>query len=147
MNVFNRVLVTVIALLAIASAVCLLLMTSQLAPASWSDNLLALAWQSDPVVRNWTMTVCFVTIAIGLLLLVLELRSALRRRRLLLKDDGLGQVTVSLRGVEDLVRREAIRLPGIVNVSSRVSEAEDGLHILERVAVAPEANIPEVSNA
>ncbi|MCU1276364.1 MAG: hypothetical protein JWO48_3795 [Bryobacterales bacterium] len=137
-----------IAFHAVVAAACLLLVAGRLAPARWSENLLALVRQSDPAVRIWTVVACSVIVVVGLLLLFLELRPDPRRGKwLVLKQDGSGQVTVSLSGVEDLVRREAICVPGVVDVSSRVSEAQDGLHILGRVAVAPDASIPDLSSA
>src|SRR5262245_53856097 len=147
MNTFNRVFTIVTAFLVVTSALCLLLMATRLAPVRWSESLLALVLQADPAVRTRTMAACSVILATGLFLLFLELRPDPRRKWLTLKQDAMGQVTVSLSGVEDLVRREAICIPGVVDATPRVSEGQDGLHILGRVAVTPDVSIPALSSA
>ena len=83
---------------------------------------------------------------LGLLLLLLELRPPAREEpQVLLKQDGLGRVTVTRDGVRELVSREAGRVAGVMEVRPQVEENSKGMRILCRTSVDPAASVPELT--
>jgi hypothetical protein len=146
MNTFNRVLVVVIAAVAVAAAAAVILIAAglltpaQLGPFGPAVNLLA--WQGQPAL---TGAIAALVLAGGILLLVAELRTAGRTRRLLVKHDELGAVVADVDGIEALVAREGRRVGGVREIRPRVDEKNGKILITERVAVARDANLAEVS--
>jgi uncharacterized alkaline shock family protein YloU len=63
----------------------------------------------------------------------------------LLKQDGLGRVTVTRDGVRELVSREAGRVAGVMEVRPQVEENRNGMRILCRTSVDPAASVPELT--
>jgi len=149
-NIFNRVLAILFGLLIVAGATYLLLVVGGwVSPeqfSQWSPNIVAFFQKSDTLVRIGSAVGCVFFALVGLLLLFLELRPDPHgSKRLLLKQDALGSVTVAVSGVEELVSREAGRIEGVMEVTSRIKEAKDGLHILGLISVAPEASVPDLA--
>jgi len=153
-NVFNRVLVVLLAAALLVGAVAALLVAlggarpADLAPAPWFADRLEPFAGRDGGVWTWTVGVC---VALGVaagLLLVLELRPGRRAEpRLTLKRDGLGAVTVTRSSVNRVVDHEAGRVPGVTEVHSRVEEGAQGLRVECRVAVEPTADLPALTAA
>lgn len=152
MNVFNRLLIILLDLLLLVAAGAVLLVTlgvtppEQLAPTPWFVDRLVPFTQLDPTGWSWTVGVSIVLLLVGLLLLFLELRPGPRQApRIMLKQDGLGRVTVARDGVRHLVDREAGRVAGVMEVRSQVEEDAAGLRILCRLSVDPTRSMPEMT--
>ncbi len=152
MNVFNRLLIILLDLLLLVAAGAVLLVTlgvtppEQLAPTPWFVDRLVPFTQLDPTGWSWTVGVSIVLLLVGLLLLFLELRPGPREGpRIMLKQDGLGRVTVARDGVRHLVDREAGRVAGVMEVRSQVEEDAAGLRILCRLSVDPTRSMPEMT--
>jgi hypothetical protein len=151
-NVFNRLLIILLALLLLIAVGAVLLVVlglirpEQIAPTPWFADRLVPFTQLDPTSRNWAVGISIVVFLVGLLLLFLELRPGPREEpRITLKQDGLGRVTVARAGVRDLVDREAGRVAGVMEVRSRVEEDPAGLRILCRISVDPTGSVPEMT--
>jgi len=149
MSVFNRLLIILLAiLLLVATGAVLLgiLQPTQLEPGRWFvDRLMPFA-QLDPTLRDWTLGVGVVLFLPALVLLVIELRPAPHPDPwIMLKDDGLGRVTVARDGVRELSDREASHVVGVMSARSRVEETPTGLTIVCRISVDPTRSIPEMS--
>jgi len=152
MNVFNRLLLILLDLLLLVTAGAVLLTTlgvtqpKQLAPTPWFVDRLVPFTQLDPITRGWTVGVSIVLLLLGLLLLFFELRPGPRQApRIMLKQDGLGRVTMARDGVRELADREAGQVAGVMEVRSHVEEDAAGLRILCRLSVDPTRSVPEVT--
>lgn len=152
MNVFNRLLLILLDLLLLVTAGAVLLTTlgvtqpKQLAPTPWFVDRLVPFTQLDPTSRNWAVGVSIVVFLVGLLLLFFELRPGPRQApRIMLKQDGLGRVTMARDGVRELADREAGQVAGVMEVRSHVEEDAAGLRILCRLSVDPTRSVPEVT--
>jgi uncharacterized alkaline shock family protein YloU len=147
MNIFNRILAIAAAVAVMAVAAGVFLAASRLAAPGQLGALGPVVslfdWAGQPALAQFGAAIAFFA---GLLLLIMELRTGEgRRKRITVKHDELGIVSVDLGGIEELVTREARRVGGVQDVHSRVEETKNGLEIVERVDVAPDANVPEVS--
>jgi uncharacterized alkaline shock family protein YloU len=152
MNVFNRVLIVLLALALLVAAGAVLLTTlhvtqpGQLAPNSWFADRLQPFALLDPALSGWTVGISIGLILAALVLLFLELRPEPRPpQRITLREDASGRVTVSLDGIRELVDREARQVAGIERVRSQVSEEPTGLRIQCRVFVDPATSVPDMT--
>jgi hypothetical protein len=150
---FNRLLIVLLAVLVLVAATAVLLTTvgviqpGQFASAgSWFVDRLVPFTQVDPPTRSLTVGVSLALVVLALLLLFLELRPGPREaRRITLKDDETGRVTVALDGLRQLADREAGRVEGVRRADSQVAEQPPGLRIACRVAVDPESSVPDLT--
>lgn len=152
MNVLNRVLIILIALIALVVSVAILLVTlgitepQTLAPNDWFQDRLANFEDLTGTDRDWTVAITGAAILISLLLLVLELLPGTREpSRLVIKQDGMGRVTVALDSVRQLVDWEAAQESGVMEAESQVRDEASGLRIRSRVSLDPQASVPEVA--
>jgi uncharacterized alkaline shock family protein YloU len=153
LTVLNRLLIILIALVLLVSASAVLLTAlgvtqpAQVAPAgSWFVDRLAPFASLDPTLLGWTVGVTLALVLVALVLLFLELRVRPRAaRRITLKEDALGRVTVALDGVRELVDREAGRVAGVTRARSEVEEDDKGLRIVCRISVDPESSVPDMT--
>jgi hypothetical protein len=152
MNVLNRVLIILISLVALVASIAVLLVTigmvdpETLAPNNWFQNRLAEFEDLTGTDWNWAIAVSGAVILVSLLLLTLELRPGQREpSRLVVKQDGMGRVTVALDSVRRLVDWEAQRESGVMESESQVREEANGLQIRSRVSLSPQASAPEVA--
>lgn len=152
MNLFNRLLVILLALALLLGAGGVLLTTlrvaqpAQLAPGAWFTDRLLPFTQLDPTVWAWTVGVSLGLVALALILLYVELRPEPRPApRIVLKQDDLGRVTVSLESVRALVDREAGRVEGVRSARSQVDQESDGLRVLSHIAVDPASSVPDMT--
>jgi len=152
MNLFNRLLIILASLIILVSAAMVLLVTlgafapADLAPSAWFQDRLTPYAHLDSTTSNWTVGISIAVIVASLLLLGLELwpRSS-GPRRLVIKQDGLGQVTMTRNSIRDIVNWEASQTEGVMEAQSRVADESDGLRIFCRVTLDPEADAPEVT--
>ncbi len=152
MSVFNRLLIILLALILLVTAGAVLLTTlrvtqpAQFAPTPWFADRLAPFTQLDPTLWSWAVGVSIVLFLLALLLLFIELRPGPRAApRIILREDGLGRVTMARDGVRELADREAGRVAGVMRVRSQVQEEPTGLRILCRISVDPSSNVPEMT--
>jgi hypothetical protein len=151
-NVFNRLLIILLDLLMLLAAGAVLMTAlgitrpEQLAPTPWFLDRLALFPELDPGSWSWAVGVSILLLLLGLLLLFLELRPEPHQPpRIILRQDGLGRVTVARDGVRELVDREATRVAGVMEVRSSIEEDAAGLRILCRLSADPTASVPAMT--
>ncbi|MBV9578673.1 MAG: alkaline shock response membrane anchor protein AmaP [Chloroflexi bacterium] len=152
MGVFNRLLIILLALVVLVAAGAVLLTAlgviqpAQIAASSvWVADHLAPYSNLDPTRMGWTIGICVVLMVLAIVLLVLELRVRRGARRITLKEDELGTVTVALDGVRELVDREAGQVAGVKSAHSHVEQQPQGLRIECQVAVDPASSVPDLT--
>jgi len=134
MNIFNRILVIIGILLLGLGCSTILLMTlgmwdpQQMMPSPWHQVF-------TPV------GVCVGLLCLGLCLLFVELiPHSSKKSAVTVKKDDLGHITASLSSIQDLVNREAGKVEGVLESSTRVQESSDGLHLHCCLSVTPQAS-------
>ncbi len=153
MNVFNRIIVILFCLLAIAFSIMVLLLVggiirpTQVSPGGFLSGLWSFYSQLSP--SNATIaTVAFALLLIvALIILILEfvnLRS--RADQFVLREDSLGKVTVARSSVRKLVGYEAKAIPGIIETRQSVDKGRKGVRVQVRALLFPEVNAPEVGH-
>ncbi len=153
MNVFNRIIVILFCLLAIAFSIMVLLLVggiirpTQVSPGGFLSGLWSFYSQLSP--SNATIaTVAFALLLIvALIILILEfinLRS--RADQFVLREDSLGKVTVARSSVRKLVGYEAKAIPGIIETRQSVHKGRKGVRVQVRALLFPEVNAPEVGH-
>lgn len=105
MNTFNRILGVLLGLGLMGAGAPVLLAAAGVVTPAWPfADLLDWAGRSTAVAAGAG------ALAAGLVLLIAEIATATgRRKRVVVKDDEMGTVSVSLEGIEELVTREARR--------------------------------------
>ncbi len=146
MNIFNRVLVIIGILLLGLGCSTILLMTlgmwdpQQMMPSPWEQVFTPLTQLEG---TNWwsVVGVCVGLLCLGLCLLFVELvPHSSRKSAVTVKNDHLGHITASLTSIQDLVNREAGKVEGVLESSTRVQESSDGLHLHCCLSVTPQAS-------
>jgi hypothetical protein len=146
MNLFNRLVVTLLAaILTLGGAAVLAAISGWLRPAD-----LALVPGSEWAVGQlrelpgmslfWTALGALGGALVGLVLLTLELRPSRRDREIVLKRDKLGAVNVSLVGLRRLAEHVIGEIPGIQSVRSEARPTRQGVAFQCHVLVLPDAN-------
>jgi uncharacterized alkaline shock family protein YloU len=150
MNILNRVIAVLVALLLVVGGVIVLLAIFGVADAQtfgppWIED--GLRRLTLPDMRATAIISALAATIIGFILLVLEFRPPRREPDgLAVKQDELGKVTVARRGIRDLVNREADQVDGVSQVYSQVTEDRNGLRILCRLTVDSRANVIELAD-
>ena len=151
MHVFNRILLLLLALIALAvGIISLLLLFGSIRPSAVSPGgVLYGQWHFFTTLHGSDATTALLVsgalIVLGLLVLILELLPGRREpARYLVRQDGLGRVTVTRSSVRALVQHEAALVPGVMEVDPRVTGGSKGLHIYSRTSVAPEVEAQAV---
>jgi hypothetical protein len=152
MNVFNRVLIILLALVLLVAASAALVTAlhvtqpAQVAPSPWFADRLGPFTQLDPTNWGWAVGVCLGLIVVALVLLLFELRPQSRSAaRITLKEDDNGRVTVPLDSVRALADWEAGHVAGVMRARSKVTEDANGLQILCRISVDPGSSVPDLT--
>ena len=151
MNLVNRVVVTLLALVLLVAAGLVLLVAlglvrpEQLPLGPWIQDGLAVLARRERPEWQWAIGIGLGLLALSLLLLLLELRPRREAAPLTIKQNGAGRVTVARDGVRELVTREASRVTGVMEARSHVEERANGLHILCHLSVDPTASVPQLS--
>ena len=151
MNVFNRIVILILSVASLAFGIIgLLLLGGLIAPAAVSPNgVLLRQWsvftQLTAADATAAALVCAVLALVGLILLILELLPGRREpAQFLVRQDGLGKVTVTRSSVQDLVQFEAAAVQGVMETRQAVDEGRKGLRVRVRASIAPEAEAPQV---
>jgi len=156
MNLFNRILVIFGLLFLLIGSSSLLLITIGLlnpqewVPAPWHQILTPFT-QLDPS-NGWTVTnrltvvsICFGFVIVSVLLLFMELRLHSNKvPELTVKKDDLGQITATMRSIQDLANREAGKIDGVLESSTTVQNGSRGIHLQCQICVAPYASVAQL---
>jgi hypothetical protein len=151
MNVFNRIVMTLLSLAALAfGIIVLLLLGGIITPVQVSPyGILLRQWQFFTALNKAdATTAAFVAAAIGivgLIVLILELLPGPRKpAQFVVKRDSLGKVTVAQTSVRDLVQYEASTIPEVLETRQQVIEKPKGLGVYVRSSLSPEADAPQI---
>lgn len=151
MHAFNRILLVLLALITLAfGIISLLLLFGSIRPSAVSPGgVLYAQWRFFTTLHGSDATtaliVSAVLIIVALLVLIAELLLWKREpARYIVRQDGLGRVTVARSSVHALVRHEAASVPDVMEVDPQVTGGSKGLHVYTRASVAPDADAPAV---
>ncbi len=153
MNVFNRIVVILLCLMAIAFSIIVFLLVggiirpTQVSPSGFLAGLWSFYSQLSPT--NATIATIFfaLTLIISLAIIILEfvnIRS--RADHFVVSEDSLGKVTVARSSVRKLVGYEAKSVPGVIETRQSVDNGRKGLRVQVRALLFPEVNAPEVGH-
>lgn len=151
MNGFNRLLAIVLALALVVCGAFLLASVGGLLPAEYLARAPDLARfasslrELPPREEMWLPTGATIGLALGVLLLWLELRTPRSGKDMVIQRDKLGGVSVSLPGLRRLAEHVIGEIPGVEAITSEAWPARDGVAFRCRVLVTPEASVPELS--
>ena len=153
MNVFNRVIMILLSLAAIAfSIIVFLLVGGVVRPTQVSPGgLLLVLWsffaQLNPTNATIAVVVCALVVIVALILLILEL-NIIRREpaQFVIRDDSLGKVTVARSSVRRLVGYESATVPGVIETRQTVDKGRDGLRVSVRALLLPEVDAQAVGH-
>ena len=154
MNVFNRILIILLCLVAIAfSIIVFLLVGGVVRPAQVSPGGLLLSlWSFFYQLNQSNATIAAVVFAllviVALIILILEI-ATLRggSDQFVVREDSIGKVTVARSSVRKLVGYEAKNIPEVIETRQTVDKVRNGLHVHVRALLFPEVNAPEVGHA
>jgi hypothetical protein len=155
MNVFNRIVVILLSLLLLIGAVLVLLFVlgvvppQQIIPAGIANTPLG-QWLAGfanlPANARLTTTAIAALVALlSLILLYFELRPAPRDDTIVIREDGLGRVTVRKDSVHDLVLHTASSMDDVLQVHPTIRRRDEGLDIRCRASLRPESSVQTVS--
>ncbi len=154
MNVFNRIVMFLLSLATLAfGVISLLLLGGVIRPVAVSPGgVLMSQWSFFTRLSTGDATsaaiVSVIVALVGLIVLILELIPGRREpAHYVIRQDGLGKVTVARTSVRDLVQHEAATVPGIMETRQEVDGGPKGLHIHVRTALAPDAEASAVGEA
>ena len=146
MNIFNRFLV-ILGILLLGSGCSAILMITlgmwdpeQMMPSPWHQVFTPLTQLEG---TNWwsVVGVCLGLLCLALCLLIVEfIPHSSKKSAVTVKKDNLGHITASLTSIQDLVNREAGKIEGILESSTKVKEGSDGIHLHCRLIVTPQAS-------
>ena len=153
MNVFNRIIIILLSLAAIAFSIIVFLLVggvvrpAQVSPGGVLINLWSFFAQLNATNATIAVVAFAIVVIIALLLLILELSSIGREpAQFVIRNDGLGKVTVARSSVRKLVGYEAKAVPGVIETQQAVKKGRDGLHVRVRALLLPEVDAPEVGH-
>jgi uncharacterized alkaline shock family protein YloU len=150
-NILNRVLAIVLALLVLAAAVLVLivgvgLVSPQQIGIPLLADVLAPFAELEPPELWWLIGAAALLMVLALILLVAELTPPERDHKLTVKEDELGRVTVSQSSLRKLANREAGQVPGVLESDSELDESRQGLEVRSRVSVDPSSDVPQLAD-
>jgi uncharacterized alkaline shock family protein YloU len=153
MNVFNRIFMILLSVAAIAfSSIVFLLVggvvrPSQVSPGGFLLGLWGLFAQVNSTNATITAVVFALVVIVAVILLIFELNILGREpAQFVVREDGLGKVTVARSSVRKLVGYEAAAVPGVIETRQAVEKGRDGLRVHIRALLLPEVDVPEVGH-
>ena len=153
MNVFNRSIMILLSVVAIAfSSIVFLLVggvvrPSQVSPGGFLLGLWGLFAQLNSTHATIAAVVCALVVIVAVILLIFELNILGREpAQFVVREDGLGKVTVARSSVRKLVGYEAAAIPGVIETRQTVEKGRDGLRVHIRALLLPEVDAPEVGH-
>lgn len=153
MDLVNRLIVTLLAVTLVITGGFVVGATSGwMPPAALAQSpglaRLVVALQDLPGMNTfWAGAGGGGSLAVGLVLLWLEVRPRRRERLLVLQRDKTGEVTVSLVGLKRLADFVVGELPGVETVVSDARASRGGVQFSCRLLVKPDANTPALADA
>jgi len=151
MDLFNRLIVTLLALVMVGVGTLVLGIAAGLVSPSLLSQApdlarLAISIQDLPGMNTfWAGAAGGSAGLAGALLLWLELRPRRRDKLLFLQRDKTGEVTVSLIGLTRLAEHVVGQVPDVQTVSAEARNNRDGVAFCCRVVLKPEANTPALA--
>jgi hypothetical protein len=153
MNVFNRIIMILLSVAAIAfSSIVFLLVggvvrPSQVSPGGFLLGLWGLFAQLNSTGATIAAVVFALVVIVAVILLIFELNILGREpAQFVVREDGLGKVTVARSSVRRLVGYEAAAVPGVIETRQGVEKGRDGLRVHIRALLLPEVDAPEVGH-
>jgi uncharacterized alkaline shock family protein YloU len=153
MNVFNRMIMILLSVAAIAfSSIVFLLVggvvrPSQVSPGGFLLGLWGLFAQLNSTNATIAAVVFALVVIVAVILLIFELNILGREpAQFVVREDGLGKVTVARSSVRKLVGYEAAAVPGVIETRQAVDKGRDGLRVHIRALLLPEVDAPEVGH-
>ena len=153
MNVFNRIFMILVCLIAIAFSIIVFLLVggvirpTQVSPGGFLSGL----WSFYSQLNSSNATIAAIAFAllliVALIVLILEfysLRSG--SEQFVVREDTIGKVTVARSSVRKLVGYEAKAIPEVIETRQTVDKGRNGLHVHVRALLFPEVNAPEVGH-
>jgi uncharacterized alkaline shock family protein YloU len=154
MNVFNRIFIILVSLIAIAFSIIVFLLVggiirpAQVSPGGFLLSFWSFFAQLNQANATSATVVCVVVLILAVILLILELIIFQREpAQFLLRNERLGKVTVARGSVSRLVGYESKNIEGVIETRQIVNEGRDGLRVRVRALLVPEADAPEVGHA
>jgi len=154
MNTFNRIVMVLLSLVALVfGVIALLLVSGLITPASVSPssiflNLWSFFAHLNSAEATTAIWVCAIIAVVGLVVLILELLPGRRKPRdFVVKEDGLGKVTIKRTSVRDLVRYEASNMPEVIDARPVADTGPKGLRVQVQAELSPDTNAVEVAEA
>jgi uncharacterized alkaline shock family protein YloU len=153
MNVFNRIIMIILCLIAIAFSIIVFLLvggvvrSSQVSPVGFLLGLWGFFAQLNSTNATIAAVVCALVVIVAVILLIFELNIIGREpAQFVVREDGLGKVTVARSSVRKLVGYEAAAVPGVIETRQAVDKGRDGLRVHIRALLLPEVDAPEVGH-
>jgi uncharacterized alkaline shock family protein YloU len=154
MNVFNRIFMLILSLVAIAFSIIVILLTAgvvrpvQVSPGGFLLGLWGFFARLNTTEATIAIVVCVFVIIVALILLLLELNLFQgETSQIILRQDSLGKVTVARSSVRKLVGYEAAAIPGVIETRQTVNDNRSGLRVHLRVLLFPEVDAPAVGHS
>ncbi len=153
MNVFNRIIIILLSLAAIAFSIIVFLLVggvvrpTQVSPGGLLLGLWSLFAQLNPTNATIAVVVFALVVIVALILLILELNIINREpAQFVVQEDSLGKVTVARSSVRKLVGYESATVPGVIETRQTVDKGRDGLRVQVRALLLPEVDAPAVGH-
>jgi uncharacterized alkaline shock family protein YloU len=153
MNVFNRMIMILLSVVAIAFSIIVLLLVggvvrpAQVSPGGFLLGLWGLFAQLNSTNATIAAVVFALVVIVAVILLIFELNILGREpAQFVVREDSLGKVTVARSSVRKLVGYEAAAVPGVIETRQAVDKGRDGLRVHIRALLLPEVDAPEVGH-
>jgi hypothetical protein len=149
-NILNRALAIVIALLVLAAAALVLVVSAGLVSPQQIGipllaDVLAPFAELQPPEQWWAVGVAALLLVLALILLIAELTPPERDSKLTVKEDELGRVTVFQSSLRKLANREAGQVPGVLESDAEVDQSKHGFEVRSRVSIDPASDVPQLA--
>ena len=153
MNVFNRIIMILVCLIAIAFSIIVFLLVggvirpTQVSPGGFLSGLWSFYSQLNPSNATIAAVAFAVVVIVALIILILEF-ATLRggSDQFVVREDSIGKVTVARSSVRKLVGYEAKAIPEVIETRQTVDKGRNGLRVHVRALLFPEVNAPEVGH-
>jgi hypothetical protein len=153
MNVFNRIIIILLSLAAIAFSIIVFLLVggvvrpTQVSPGGLLLGLWSFFAQLNPTNATIAVVVFALVVIVALIVFILELNIIQREpAQFVVQEDSLGKVTVARSSVRKLVGYESATVPGVIETRQTVDKGRDGLRVRVRALLLPEVDAPAVGH-
>jgi len=151
MNVFNRSIMILLSLAALAFSIIVFLLVggvvrpTQVSPGGLLLGLWSYFAQLNPTNATIAVIVCALVVLVAVIVFILELNILQREpAQFVVREDRLGKVTVARSSVRKLVGYESATVPGVIETRQDVEKGRDGLRVRVRALLVPEVDAPAV---